>query len=99
MYDMLNIVASTPGDPQAVLIRAAQPLNFTADLTGPGKLCRALHITTKRDNALDLTNSPLFFLDDGAPPPPIQTTPRINIDYAQHWTHAPLRFVALNPEP
>ncbi len=99
MYDMLNIVASTVGDPQAVLIRAARPIGFEADLGGPGKLCRALHITTRRDNGLDLTQGPLFLLDDGAPPPPIRITPRIGIDYARHWKDAPLRFVAVEADP
>ena len=46
MYDMLNIVASHVDDPQAVLIRGAVPLDgWKADLSGPGKLARALRIT------------------------------------------------------
>src|SRR5579862_9845037 len=36
MYDMFNIVAGDVDDPQAVLIRAAEPLDaWTADLSGP----------------------------------------------------------------
>src|SRR5690349_9239131 len=38
MYDMLNIVTGKVGEPQAVLIRAAEPLDeWRADLSGPGK--------------------------------------------------------------
>lgn len=94
MYDMFNVVASTTGDAQAVLIRAAAPLgDFHADLTGPGKLCRAMKIT-RGDNGLDLTGDRLFLLDDHAPRPSLLITPRIGIDYAGQWKHAPLRFVA-----
>src|SRR3954452_8780082 len=45
MYDMLNIVCAKEGDAQAVLIRAAEAVDFKADLSGPGKLCRGMHIT------------------------------------------------------
>src|SRR5450432_316463 len=46
MYDMFNIVAGRTGDAHAVLIRAAEPLDgWTADLSGPGKLARAMQIT------------------------------------------------------
>src|SRR5437879_4209235 len=40
MYDMLNIVCAHEGNAQAVLVRAAEAINFEADLSGPGKLCR-----------------------------------------------------------
>src|SRR5258706_7626447 len=44
MYDMLNIVASNVDDAQAVLVRAAEPLDdWKAGLSGPGKLAPALH--------------------------------------------------------
>jgi DNA-3-methyladenine glycosylase len=93
MYDMLNVVTGPADDPQAVLLRAAEPLaGWRADLSGPGKLTRALHIT-RAQNALDLTGPNLHFL----PPPPdapprITITPRIGVDYAQEWKDAPLRF-------
>src|ERR1043165_3826989 len=55
MHEMFNIVGGQIGDAQAVLIRAAEPLdNWQADLTGPGKLARAFHITRK-DNGKDLS--------------------------------------------
>src|SRR5438132_6714729 len=69
MYDMLNVVASHAGDAQAVLIRAAEPLDgWKADLSGPGKLARAMKIT-RADNGVDLTGQKLFFLDDDWPRP------------------------------
>jgi 3-methyladenine DNA glycosylase Mpg len=43
------------GEAQAVLIRAAKPLNgWEADLSGPGRLTRAFQIT-RSENGLDLT--------------------------------------------
>lgn len=93
MYDMFNIVAHRPGGGQAVLVRAAEPLDeWHADLSGPGKLARAFHIT-RTDNGTDLTGDRLFLLDPAAPPPRILTTPRIGIDYSRHWKDVPLRFI------
>jgi DNA-3-methyladenine glycosylase len=96
MYDMFNIVAGEIDDPQAVLIRGAVPLdNWQAELSGPGKLARALQIT-RSQNGWDVTgdNESLFLQQDGSRRPRILTTPRIGIDYAEEWKDAPLRFVA-----
>jgi len=103
MYDMLNIVASHREDPQAVLIRGAEPLDrWQADLTGPGKLTRALRIT-RAQNGLDLTGDRLFLLADSAYRPQLVETRRIGIDYAKEWKDALLRFVDANsglfPQP
>jgi DNA-3-methyladenine glycosylase len=95
MYEMLNIVASVDGDAQAVLIRAAEALNFDANLSGPGKLTRALHIT-RADNGLDLTGEKMFLLEDGSRPPTIATAKRVGVDYAKEWKDAMLRFYDAN---
>ncbi len=93
MYDMFNIVAAGVDDPQAVLIRGAIPLDgWDADLSGPGKLARALHIT-RAQNGLDLTGEALFLKADLTTRAEIVTTKRIGIDYAGEWKHALLRFV------
>lgn len=92
MYQMLNVVCSRRDDPQAVLIRAAEPLGWTADLSGPGKLTRALHIT-RADNARNLTGEILFFTKPNrSTPPRIMVAPRVGVDYALHWKDAELRF-------
>src|SRR3954469_12141721 len=45
MHEMFNIVTGAAGDAQAVLIRAAEPLDeWDANLSGPGKLTSALGI-------------------------------------------------------
>jgi DNA-3-methyladenine glycosylase len=93
MYCMLNIVTGELDDPQAVLIRGARPLDgWRADLTGPGKLAGAFAVTLK-DRGLDMTGDDLFVVRASRRRPRIVTTPRIGIDYAGPWKHAPLRFL------
>lgn len=93
MYDMFNIVAGDVDDPQAVLIRAAEPLNgWSMDLSGPGKFARGLRIT-RADNGVVLTSDRLHLLDDPADRPQVVATTRIGIDYAREWKHELLRFL------
>ncbi len=92
MYEMFNIVAGERGSGQAVLICAAEPLkDWQADLSGPGKLTRALKIT-RSQNGLDLTSNTLFFLHDPRYRPDIRRTRRVGVDYAKEWKEALLRF-------
>jgi DNA-3-methyladenine glycosylase len=96
MYEMLNVVAGAAGQGQAVLIRAADPLDdWKANLSGPGRLTRALQIT-RLQNGLDLTGTQLYFLDNPGYRPVVKKAKRIGIDYALHWKDAPLRFVDAN---
>jgi DNA-3-methyladenine glycosylase len=96
MYPMFNIVASVADDAQAVLIRAAEPLdNWKADMSGPGKLTRAFGIRCGQ-NGLDLTGRELFLLDNTANQPEIAVTRRVGVDYAQEWKDALLRFFDQN---
>ncbi|WNE40641.1 MAG: Putative 3-methyladenine DNA glycosylase [Mycoplasmataceae bacterium] len=98
IYYCFNITSSVEGDPQGVLIRAVEPLEYKNFLTpsrynenkkfycytnGPGKLCRTLNIDISLNNA-DLTTSDLIYLENQ---PEIELekitiTKRINIDYA-----------------
>lgn len=79
MYNCLNVVSNLEGLPEAVLIRAVEPLNGVdvirsyrkiksnkeKDLTnGPGKLCQALYID-KRFTGYDLVNGEELFLANG----------------------------------
>lgn len=92
MYDMLNIVSGQAGEAQAVLIRAAEPLDgWDADLSGPGKLTRAMKITLA-DNGRDLTGDKLFLLKGNNERPRITVSKRIGVDYAKEWKDKPLRF-------
>jgi DNA-3-methyladenine glycosylase len=92
MYEMFNIVAGKTGSGQAVLIRAAEPLDgWAADLSGPGKLTRAFKITRSL-NGLDLTGDRLFLLRDPSYRPLVKRTRRVGVDYAKEWKDALLRF-------
>jgi DNA-3-methyladenine glycosylase len=93
MYDMLNVVTGAEGDPQAVLVRAVEPLSGVVGKTdGPGKLTRAFGVTRARHDGLPLYG-PELWLEPGPPPRAVQATPRIGVDYAGDWKDAPLRFL------
>jgi DNA-3-methyladenine glycosylase len=96
MHEMFNIVTARPGDAQAVLLRAAEPLDgWKANLTGPGRLARGMAITRADHNALDLTRSGgvLFLEDNPADRPRVIITRRVGVDYAGDWKDAMLRFL------
>jgi DNA-3-methyladenine glycosylase len=94
MYDCFNAVCEPEHAPAAVLVRAVEPIAALDHqrTDGPGKLCRALHIT-RTHNGLDLTKRPLTIEDRGGKKPRIATTPRIGVDYAGEWAKKPWRFV------
>ena len=107
MYFCFNVVTGREGVGEAVLIRAAEPLEGielmeeyrgAEDLkklaSGPGKLCQAFAIN-RDQNGLDLTNSELVIVDDGWEPSEIITSTRIGIRLA---ADRPWRFyVGGNP--
>lgn len=110
MYHCMNIVAANEGQPEAVLIRAVEPLqgielmqqqraiksNKLPLLTnGPGKLTRALAIDMNA-NGYDLLTEQSLYLMEGDEPEKIITTPRINIDYAEEYIEMPWRFYIAN---
>lgn len=96
MYEMFNIVASGKGDGQAVLVRAAEPLDgWEADLSGPGKLARAMRIT-RADNAIDLTGDELYLLEGESGDLKVLRSPRVGVDYAGVWKDELLRFYDAN---
>jgi DNA-3-methyladenine glycosylase len=91
MYDMLNVVTGPAGEGQAVLLRAAEPLEgVERPLNGPGRLARGLGITRALNHA-DLVAGPLT-IHAGAPPAHVAQSPRVGVDYAGEWAAAPLRF-------
>jgi DNA-3-methyladenine glycosylase len=93
IHEMFNIVCGKTGDAQAVLIRAAEPLDdLHENLSGPGKLTRGMKITRKQ-NGIDLLGDELFLMRDSSPATDVKITRRIGIDYAKHWKDVPLRFI------
>src|SRR5438105_2486042 len=71
MHHMLNIVAAGEGNAQAVLIRAAEPLDdWEINLTGPGRLARGFELS-RAHNGVDLMSGNFFLTDaDASAKPP-----------------------------
>ncbi len=98
-----NVVTGQPDEPQAVLIRAVEPVVGQAlmatrrgrpeeslELTnGPGKLCQAFGFD-RRSYGLDLCRGAIFFVE-GAPTRVLRSA-RIGVDYAGSWAQRPWRF-------
>ena len=95
MYFCFNVTCNLKEIPDAVLIRALEPLDGI-DLmkerrrtdkiknlcSGPGKLCAALGIN-KNDYGEDLCGEKIYILDNEIKNIKIKTSPRVNVDYAE----------------
>lgn len=103
----LNVVAGLEGQPEAVLIRAVQPIqgldivrslrdiksNKTEDLSnGPGKVGQALGINKDKMNGIDLLQGQFTIVDAGIDNFDVSISRRVNIDYAEEWIDKPWRF-------
>lgn len=112
IHHLFNVVTNIKGVPHAVLIRGGIPLSGipeimkrkdahqlkTKDLIGPGKLSKALGIST----ALNQTSliGPSIWLEDhqiNIHPKIIEIGKRIGVNYAQEDANLPYRFW-FNPE-
>ena len=108
MHYCCNVVTRAAGEPEAVLLRALEPIagaalmrrrrGISADVPlaalarGPGNLCRAMGIDRRNDGA-DLAHGTILILD--APPVPsaaIAVSPRIGVAYAGAHALRPWRF-------
>lgn len=106
VYYCMNIVTNQERYPEAVLIRALEPIsgldimqkrrNTEKNLnlcSGPGKLCVAMGIS-KEQNEMDLCGETMYLLSgEVIPSENIVTTPRINIDYAKEAREYLWRFI------
>jgi DNA-3-methyladenine glycosylase len=103
MYECLNLVAETEGQPGCVLIRALEPVSGLVTMrrrraaarrdedlaNGPGKLTLALGIT-RRDNGRDVTLGGLCVCEPEREEAfEVAVSPRVGIREAADW---PLRF-------
>ena len=108
MHHCVNVVTRPAGVPEAVLLRALEPVAGEALMRrrrgldeapawrlcrGPGAVCQALGIT-RASNGADLVRGRLRILDAPAVPPRrILRTPRIGVDYAGPDAARRWRFV------
>lgn len=93
-WNCVNVVTREAGVPQAVLLRALEPVeNLPGKTWGPGLLCRAMHIDRSL-NGEDLCGSRLWI---ERPPGPAQRVriaraTRIGVDYSGDWAQRLWRF-------
>jgi DNA-3-methyladenine glycosylase len=95
VHDMLNVVCQARGRPEAVLLRALEPVQglnhmrrmrgvqaATALASGPGKLCQAMGVT-RRENGIDLCGDALWIVAGRlAAGESVRRSPRIGVHYA-----------------
>jgi len=109
IHHLFNVVTNLRDIPQAVLIRAAAPLDGTdimlerrgksrvdrSLLGGPGSLSKALSIKTELTGC-SLAGPPVWIEDRGISidADAVQALPRVGIDYAQEDAARPYRFIA-----
>ena len=107
LYYCFNVTAgNVPGKPEAVLIRALEPMAGeeimakrrgqqvkVANLTnGPSKLCMAMDIS-KAQNKTDLTAPPLYIeYASLVPTGDIVEATRVGVDYSGEWKNKAWRF-------
>lgn len=94
LHHCANVVTGTEGVAEAVLLRAAEGPEGTPEklLSGPGRLCRALGITTAASGLDLLAGGELRLARGPGRPRAIRATPRIGVDYAGEAAGWPLRF-------
>jgi DNA-3-methyladenine glycosylase len=99
-----NVVTAQEGVPDAVLVRALEPLEGIELMkkqrglsdkielaNGPGKLCSALALN-RAHNALDLCRDENLWIEQGTPAQEILEGPRVGIGFEDDHIHWPLRF-------
>lgn len=108
IHQMFNIVTNIKDHPNAILIRALEPLTgidimlkrtnktvHSFDLTrGPGNVAKALGLHTTQ-TGMSLQSNELYIADDGYryPENEIIATSRIGVDYAAEDALLPYRFI------
>lgn len=105
LHSCMNVVASTEERPEAILIRALQPIegielmmerrgteNLVKLCRGPGNLTQALGIGMEH-YGMDLCGDELYIEEAEGEAPEVCTDKRINIDYAGEAADYPWRFL------
>jgi len=106
MHWCANVVAAAPEKPEAVLLRAVEPLAGAATMrarrarkvadarlaSGPANLCRVFAIDRALNGADLLVGEATIHEGPRASRRPIERAPRIGVDYAGAWAALPWRF-------
>ena len=98
IWNCVNVVTREEGVPQAVLLRALEPVEGLDEPTwGPGLLCRAMHID-RRLHGEDLDGATLWLERplESQPRRRVARATRIGVDYAGDWALRAWRFFAVD---
>lgn len=107
IHHLFNVVTNVKEVPQAILIRALEPVSGTGTMLertgkkkldytitrGPGNLSKAMGLLTKH-NGMSLIGKEIFLADDGVgyTEGEIAASPRIGVEYAKEDALLPYRF-------
>ena len=93
MHSCANVVTRRAGEPEAVLLRAAEgPSGAPRLLSGPGRLCKGLGIAVSMSGLDLLGDGPIRVFRRRGRRPRIRVSHRIGVDYAGEAARWPLRF-------
>lgn len=108
MHHCFNVVTQNKEKPEAVLIRALEPLEGVVEMkenrkkekltdlcSGPGKLCQAFNIT-KSLNAKNLSREGEIYISRKKEVQEIETDRRVGLPLHKDSAHWPLRFYIKN---
>ena len=97
LHHCLNVVTRDEAHPEAVLIRALEPITPpNLKTNGPGRLCQSLGLSKQQDGlALFSKDSPLWIeeSDISLKKSDICKAPRVGVDYAGEAAQWPLRYL------
>ncbi len=89
IHSLLNIVTGAKDHPEAVLIRGIE------GACGPGRVTKALGLTTAQNRTPLCPQSGIWLEDDGTPLSLFDALPRVGIDYAEKSDRErPWRYLA-----
>lgn len=108
MYHCFNVVTGNTKKPEAVLIRALEPIEGLPEMkknrakdnvkdlcSGPGKLCQALSIT-KSLNAKNLSQEGEIYISKGEQLKEVETDSRVGLPWHKDSAYCFLRFYIKN---
>lgn len=108
MHYCFNVITASRNEPEAVLIRAIEPLEGLSEMrknrnkenlqelcSGPGKLCQAFNIT-KLLNAKKLSQEGDFYIAKGPKVDEVELDSRVGLSPYKDDTHCFLRFYIKN---
>ncbi len=93
MHHCFNVVVGPKEYPAAVLIRGIVMLPEKKEIRGPGRVTKALGITSALSGTSIFRDRRIRFGKQIMKPKNIIKMPRVGVGYAKEWAHKPLRYL------